>query len=73
MDGAVDFREIGVRVIAEDAPVGIRIGDVMNAAEEGDVVAEAADAGERLGPDGGAVIGIAQRQHVDVAGELSGP
>ena len=72
LDGAVNFGEIGLGVIAEDAPIGIRIGDVMNAGEEGDVVAEAADAGERLGPDGGAVIGIAQRQHVNVAGELLG-
>ena len=72
LDGAVNFREVGVRIIAEYAPVGIRIGHVMNSGEEGDVVAEAADAGERLGPDGGAMIGIAQRQHVNVAGELLG-
>ena len=72
LDGAVNFGEIGLGIIAENAPEGIGIGDVVDSAEEGDVVAEAGDAGERLGPDGGPVIGIAQRQHVDVAGELLG-
>ncbi len=72
LDGAVNFGQVGVRIIAEYAPVRVRVGHMVDSGEEGDVVAKAVDAGERLGSNGGAMIGIAQRQHVDVASELLG-
>ena len=72
LDGLVDLVEIRLHHRPVDPAILIGIGHVNDSGEERDLVAEAADAGERLGPDGGAVIGIAQRQHVNVAGELLG-
>ena len=55
-----------------DPAILVRRGHVVDAAQERHVVAEAGDAGQGLGAEGGAVIAVAQGQEIDVAGVGTG-
>ena len=68
VDGALDLIEIGLDAFAVNAAILVGLRHEGDPAQLGNVVAEAGDAGQRLGAEGGAVIAGAQRQHVDIAG-----
>src|SRR5258708_1891711 len=66
LNRAVDLCKVGVGVVPEYTAIGVRIGEEMDPSEQGYVVTEATDPGERLSAHRRAVIAVSQRQHVDV-------